>query len=147
MVSQVQMWARSSDPARSEPSSNCPSFLLEKKRHFLYLNGVAKGLWEALQPTYRGRRPGVAWCQDGALLEIISPILPSKAQKRTVTYEGRSKEPEPSLLAHSLVLPLFLPPSLPNLLLHAVLPFIHQRQSGQDRDLHGRVDGHILLGL
>lgn len=61
-------------------------------------------------------RPGVGWCQDRALLEIIQPHL-AKAQKGIVTYESsHSEEAEPTLLTRSLV----LPPSLPTFPLHAV---------------------------
>lgn len=77
---------------------------------------------------------------------MIQPHL-AKAQKRMVIYEGHSKEPEPSLLTRNLVLSS-LPPSLPNLLLHALLPFSHQRQSsGLDPDLWGQVEGPISQGL
>lgn len=73
MVTELQMWARRSDSAGSEPSGDFPSFLLEKQRALSYLNSLASGLWNAMPRAYWGCRPGVARCRDGALLEIIAP--------------------------------------------------------------------------
>lgn len=101
---QVQMWASSSDAAGSGPSSDCPSFSQEEKKalfvlFFFYLNGLASGLWEALQwlkGSTGWARPGVDWCPESSLLKIIQPLL-AKAQKGLVIYErSHSKEPNPA---------------------------------------------------
>lgn len=87
---QVQMWASSSDSAGSGFSSNCPRFLLEgkkKKKHSSFSNGLANGFWKALQLPEGCAgwvRPGVSWCQEGALSETIPPHH-AKAQKGIVT--------------------------------------------------------------
>ena len=105
MVSQLQMWARRSDSAGSEPRVTA---LLQKKRALFIFKW--RGQW-ALGGTATGLLGVQAWSCPMSGYGTFRDNQPhlAKAQKRAGTYESHSKELEPSLLNHNLVLPLSLP--------------------------------------